>query len=87
MSSVTADSFGDFVPEPRSSRSNDQVAVRNKPSEAEQFPLVQRTPTYGQEPDVGKWPAWKVSIFVIAFCGGFWALAYMLGSKLIQLLT
>ncbi len=26
-----------------------------------------------------RWPAWKVTVFVIAFCGAFWAgLAYLL---------
>ena len=56
MSSVTADSFGDLVPEPRSPLTRGQVDVRDKPSPVDPRPLVQTSPTYGQEPDIGKWP-------------------------------
>jgi hypothetical protein len=82
MSSVTADSFGDFVPDHRSPPSNDQVAVRQKPPEVQQRALIQRTPNYGQEPDIGKWPVWKVSVFVVVFCGAFWAGVIYLGMRL-----
>ena len=73
MNFVTAESFGDLVPEPRSPLPHLQVDVRDKPSSRSKRPLVQHSPTYGQEPDIGKWPAWKVSLFVIGFCGAFWA--------------
>lgn len=87
MSSATAGSFGGFVPDPRTPHAHGPVDVRDKPASHDGRALVQRTPTYGGEPDVGKWPAWKVSLFVIVFCGAFWTLVYVLGSKLIQLLS
>jgi hypothetical protein len=71
-----------LVPEPRSPNTRGQVEVRDKPSQRNQRPLVQSTPTYGQEPDVGKWPAWKVSLFVIVFCGAFWGGLIYLGMRL-----
>ena len=83
MSSLTADSFGDLVPEPRPPLPRGQVDVRDKPSSRSQRPLVQQTPTYGQEPDIGKWPAWKVSLFVIGFCAAFWTCVIYLGVRLL----
>ena len=71
------------MPEPHSPLPRGQVDVRDKPSSRSQRPLVQQTPTYGQEPDIGKWPAWKVSLFVIAFCGAFWAGVIYLGVRLL----
>jgi hypothetical protein len=81
MSSVAADSFGDFVPEPRPTDTRG-VDVRDKPSRHSERPLVSTTPTYGQEPDVGKWPAWKVTLFVVVFCGAFWGGLIYLGMRL-----
>ncbi|MBI1359053.1 MAG: hypothetical protein GC155_02090 [Alphaproteobacteria bacterium] len=79
MSSVTADDFGGLVPEPRIMAGD----VREKPPQRGEPPLVQRTLAYGQEPVVRKWAAWKVSLFVIVFCGAFWAGAIYLATRLL----
>ena len=32
--------------------------------------------------DESKWPAWKVTLFVVAFCGAFWMGVYWLFAQL-----
>jgi len=79
---VTAAKFGGLVPEPRTMAPTARVDVREKPSQHGEPALGQRTPTYGQEPVVEKWAAWKVSLFVIVFCGTFWAGAIYVATRL-----
>ncbi len=52
-------------------------------SEADDEPMNYETPLS----DVGmvdeKWPAWKVTVFVLAFCGSFWTgVVYLLARLL-----
>lgn len=34
------------------------------------------------EPEAGRWPAWKSALFVVVFCGAFWAGVAYLVSRL-----
>ncbi|MEZ5937002.1 MAG: hypothetical protein R3C52_02130 [Hyphomonadaceae bacterium] len=35
------------------------------------------------EPFEPKWPAWKVTLFVVTFCGAFWAAVIYLAMRLL----
>jgi len=38
----------------------------------------------GRDPDTERWPAWKSALFVIVFCGAFWAGVAYLVSRLVS---
>lgn len=76
---VGAASVGGFVTKSHSS----QVSARHveRPVEA----VAQRSGLRAPPPEFpsdAKWPAWKVSVFVIVFCGAFWTAAIYLGVRL-----
>jgi hypothetical protein len=57
----------------------DETAPRGR--DAEREPVSPRNPS---DPFAGeaKWPAWKVTVAVIVFCGAFWAGIIYLGMRL-----
>ena len=61
------------------------VETRQRPERAEPVrpaePSIARAPTLA-EPHIEKWAAWKVSLFVILFCGAFWSGVIYLGMRL-----
>lgn len=38
----------------------------------------------GHGPQEERWPAWKSALFVVAFCGAFWAGVAYLASRLVS---
>ena len=80
MSRETALSPGETVAQVARHVSVAEIDVRERTDRAE--PLVARAPVYGVEPVVEKWPAWKVSLGVILFCGVFWTGAIYLIMRL-----
>ncbi|MDZ4760406.1 MAG: hypothetical protein SGJ21_04980 [Alphaproteobacteria bacterium] len=73
MTAFSASSPGDFWLDARTSQASllpssyKDGAPASDPSEAR--PLAQTEPAL----DTDKWPAWKVTVSVILFCGLFWA--------------
>jgi hypothetical protein len=57
-----------------------QTAAMSGFADAADMRVMRRAPAHGMLPpshdpltdDEPKWPAWKVTVFVLAFCGAFW---------------